>query len=816
MADLYPNVNSVVSNIIEEDIREQQVPPSPNAILIFGTATKGPLNTPTRVDNTNITDLFGSVPNDPYFNTSLVKGFHEIKKTVQNAEIVAVRIGDAKRAALTLYETRAFGGVNAPYSALTDTPSMTFEAKQDGPDGNNIYVSIVGDPSGYPVKMEIEDTNTGATATYDLSADGSIPGAYNRVSALASAINANTSINASIIANANILEGTSTVNIIQLVGGASGAIETEYQVGIGTTAGDKITSITSAYLEGSFRDIGSVNGGLTSAILQETPVKTAAEGDETIASFYSIVEDEVLFGPVLPGVSGEQVLTLAGTNGMVGWTGSNTDIKDVEVYRIDANTGAKTLLTNASEYTWTTGLTVTINAGTINPLGNDADVGDVFTANFKFKTSFVESSTRTGIQPGNRFSYFVAGNTITFGAAQLYDLELNYTTKTQYTIPGDIRISDADGSIIKFVNPLNMPVIGNAVTVEFLYEPELPAVTGSTLASGDVQGGQLTGGNDGRRMTTSSYYNALISGFAGADNTPCRIVVPQGVYIDDTMEAIDNETGLPTTANAGFQTLLSNFLRRKSQYVSECVGIMSTRPLVATNPANPLITEKEAWFAKIVTPSATDSTRAANVMNAIDDFHLIVTTGDLVGSLPEVLGGRSYVPNSANIYAGMKYAHDNLSSLLNKRLPATWISGIVYPIITADRVNTINGMRYTLFTQHALDGSIIIADAPTLARPTSQYVRQYVVDIVFEAVNAVRRVLDPFLGQPNVQSTRQAMESAAKIELQKMSPMKLRGLDVQIVPEGSAISGQTKVRLQLVTAVEIRKIALETRVKLGQ
>lgn len=812
--DLYPNVNSVVSNIIEEDVKEQAVPPSPNAILIFGTATQGNLYSPTRVDTSTITDLFGTVPNDPYYNTSLVKGFYEIKQTIQNAEVIAVRIGAAKRAALALYETRRGSGEYAPFSNSVDTPSISFEAKADGPAGNNIFVTVIGNPSGEPVKMEIEDANTGVTVDYDLSMDGSVPGAYSRVSSLAQAINANSDLNTVLKATPNVIAGSYNITITQMAGSPSGStlINTSYQLNPGVSAGDNILNFTSVFSNGSYTDSASVAGGTTSAILAQTPVKVSDVNVDTITSFYSIVQNEVLIGPVVPGQSGVQNATVVGTAGLTGI--DNTTLKDFVLYRTSAVNGQTTVVSGAN-YT-ISGLSLTINAGVINPHGDDADVGDVYFANYKFSTTFAESKTRSGIQAGDRYSYFVAGNTITFGAAQVYSLELDYSTQTQFTIPGDVQITDAANNIVKFVNPPNYPAIGDTITVEYLYEPELPMVTGGSLKSGEVQAGQLSGGDDGRRMTTAAYYNELIKGFAGADNIPCRLVVPQGVYLDDTMEGIDYETGMPVTTNAQFHLKLIDFIKRKSQYVSECEGIISTRPLSATNPANPSVTEKENWYNSLVTVSSVDTTRAANVMNAVDDFHLVVTAGDMVGSLPQVLGGRSYVPNSANVFAAMKYAHDNLSAMINKRVPATWITGLIYPIITSDRINAVNGMRYTLFTNHAFDGSIIIADAPTAARPASQFTRQYVVDIIFEAVNAVRQVLDPFIGQPNTNATRQAMETTAKIVLQAMSPAKLQALDVQVAPTGSAISGTTTVKLLLTTAVEVRKIALETRVRLGQ
>jgi hypothetical protein len=341
-------------------------------------------------------------------------------------------------------------------------------------------------------------------------------------------------------------------------------------------------------------------------------------------------------------------------------------------------------------------------------------------------------------------------------------------------------------------------------------------VTGAPLPSGRYQASQLSGGDDGRRPTLPEYYRELAKGYIAADNMPCRIVVSQGVYVDDVMTGVDFETGLPTQINAGFHTQLQAFLARHSQYVSECIGIMSVRPMSTTNPAQPTLEERENWFNRLISVDPIDGTVAANVISSIADYHLIVTVGDFILNNSKINNGRLYVEGGHNILAAMKFHHDNRASIVTRDVPNSLVRGMVYKIVAADRVNAINAMRYTLFTEDSDSGAFKISRASTMAAANSQFRLQYNLDITIEAVNAVRRVLKPFIGQPNKVDTREMMRNRAMQELQTMSPDKLLGFDIKVnATRNEAISGKCMVQLQLITAVEILTIIITTKLELG-
>ena len=71
MADEYPFVSGVRSNLIEQQIKQESTPQSPNTILIFGTAEKGPLLTPTRITPANAETIFGANINSAFRIPSL-------------------------------------------------------------------------------------------------------------------------------------------------------------------------------------------------------------------------------------------------------------------------------------------------------------------------------------------------------------------------------------------------------------------------------------------------------------------------------------------------------------------------------------------------------------------------------------------------------------------------------------------------------------------------------------------------------------------------------------------------------------------------
>jgi hypothetical protein len=797
MAGEYPFLSGVRSNLIEEQIQEQSLPPSADAIIIFGTATKGPLYTPTRVTPASVESIFGTSVSDPYEKFNLLKGFHEINGTFPRADIIAVRIGNAKKASLTLYEHQVTSGIYAPQAV--DTASVTLSALAEGNDGNAVTADIYGDTQGIPTRM-IVGLPTGSSVEFDLANQ------YKTPSLLAQAMNADDEVSQFIKTTPNVLSTSGTVTIIEHPS-ISGQIQTTYSL-----AQNNILDITAAYIQSEYDDVDVVPAGRSSATLTRTPIKDQDPNTVTISQVFSIIRNEIAFGPAEPGDIGETSVVLDAASDVKFDNTELNSVRSLVVRKKSGVTGVTTTLELTTDYTFTVSTaTILLNVGLV--------VGDVIYADYEYLTTFAEANVRSALETGNSYSYFIGGNVITFGATQTNPLSLVYNSKSNFAIPGDISLSSAVSGTVRFSINENSPAIGDVVSFEYVFEPELPAPnqpTGTVLPSGKRQASQLTGGTDGRALALAEYYNELAKGYIAADNIPFRIAVPQGVYIDDVMTGVDFETGYDSEMNAGFHNQLSLFLQRHSLYVSECVGIMSVKPMVSENPAQPSLEEREDWYDKLVNVSATDVTRAANVVSSIQDYHLVATVGDFIWAHPAINGGRLYVDGGANMFAGMKFFHDNLTSIVTRNVPKTVIRTMPYKIVSADRLNALIGMRYTVFTEDSDTGNFKAAAAPTLAASTSQFRKQYNLDITIEAINRVRRVLKPFIGQPNKNSVREAMKQAAKQELQLMSPNKLMAFDINIIAtRNEAINGRLQVELTLTTAVEIIQINVRTRLQLG-
>jgi hypothetical protein len=794
MAGDYPFLSGVRSNLIEEQIKEDSLPPSAEAIIVFGTASKGPLYTPTRVTPANVEQIFGTSVNDPYEKYNLMKGFHEINGTFPRADIIAVRVGNAKKAKLDLFEHQVTSGIYEPQP--TDTLSLSLSALDEGNTSNAIVANVYGDSQGLPTRL-IVGLPTGNSVEFDLANQYKVP------SALAAAINSDDEVSQFVRASSNVLSASGNVTVIAHPT-ISGQIQTTYSL-----AQNNILDITSAYVEGGYDDSRIVPAGRTSATLTQSPIKDTDVNTSTITKFFTVELNEKTFEVSDINDVGNTTVTLLGISNS---RFDNTELDSIRnlVVRIKSGTtGVTTTLVETTDYSLAvaTGI-VTLVAPLV--------MGDVIYTDYEYLTTFEEANVRSSIEVGNSYSYFVGGNVITFGSSQNKALTLIYDTKETFAIPGDINLSSAVNGTVKFAINENTPAVGTVVTFEYVFEPELPAPAGTVLPSGKYQASQLNGGTDGRITSLPEYYNELAKGYVAADNIPFRIVVPQGVYIDDVMEGIDFETGLPTQMNAGFHNQLSVFLQRHSLYVSECIGIMSVKPMVSVNPTQPTLDEREAWYSKLVNVSAFDTTRAANVISSIQDYHLVATVGDFIWAVPQVSGGKLYVEGGANMFAGMKFYHDNLTSIVTRTVPKTVIRNMVYKITAADRLNALIQNRYTVFTEDSDTGNFKAAAAPTLASATSQFRKQYNLDITIEAINKVRRVLKPFIGQPNKNTVRESMKLAAKMELQSMSPNKLLAFDINIIAtQNEAINGRLQVELVLTTAVEIVQINIRTRLQLG-
>jgi hypothetical protein len=167
--------------------------------------------------------------------------------------------------------------------------------------------------------------------------------------------------------------------------------------------------------------------------------------------------------------------------------------------------------------------------------------------------------------------------------------------------------------------------------------------------------------------------------------------------------------------------------------------------------------------------------------------------------------GTAYIAPFAAAYAGM------ISILAPQSAPTNKVVKRVRLIrnIKGAKLDQLAGVRVVSLVQKAK--GLVITDAPTAARPDSDYQRLSTVRVVKKVVQDIREVSDPFLGEPNSPSQQNAMQTVieSKIQEQTVPGGGLLRYDIKVSSTPSQrIAGQAIVDLILVPAGELRRIPL--------
>lgn len=164
----------------------------------------------------------------------------------------------------------------------------------------------------------------------------------------------------------------------------------------------------------------------------------------------------------------------------------------------------------------------------------------------------------------------------------------------------------------------------------------------------------------------------------------------------------------------------------------------------------------------------------------------------------------TYYANSAAAYAGMLSELPVKSSPMNKKLKAA--KGLKHTFSSAQR-NALVQNRFVVYKYDSY-GNVVVEDASTAARPTSDYYRVPAMRATKEAVNQVRIATEPFLGEPNDVVNRNAMSAAIAKRLDAMVARgDIQAYNFQIVITGQdKVLGNAKIELTIVPPFEIRKI----------
>ena len=164
-----------------------------------------------------------------------------------------------------------------------------------------------------------------------------------------------------------------------------------------------------------------------------------------------------------------------------------------------------------------------------------------------------------------------------------------------------------------------------------------------------------------------------------------------------------------------------------------------------------------------------------------------------------------YISTVATTVAGKCATLRPSSAPTNKTVRA----GKLIKLVKGYLLDRLAGVRIVSLTSKTK--GVVITDAPTAARPESDYRRYTTVRIVKEAVDLIREVADPFIGEGSSEADRQALKTAIE---EKFSE-KLVGdsiirydLSISATPAQFA-AGQAIANLVLVPKFELRHVYLD-------
>jgi len=164
----------------------------------------------------------------------------------------------------------------------------------------------------------------------------------------------------------------------------------------------------------------------------------------------------------------------------------------------------------------------------------------------------------------------------------------------------------------------------------------------------------------------------------------------------------------------------------------------------------------------------------------------------------------SYVATGAPVYAGMISTLSPSSAPTNKVIPRVRL-----PFrIGTSKLDALAGKRYVMF-QGKSKGNVV-ADAPTAARPDSDYRRLTTFRIVKAVVDAIRNVAEPFIGEGITGASLAALDTAIDMVLSKLKKGGYiqRYEHVLTSTPTQRVQGEANVELVLVPAFELRRIYL--------
>lgn len=431
-------------------------------------------------------------------------------------------------------------------------------------------------------------------------------------------------------------------------------------------------------------------------------------------------------------------------------------------------------------------------------LDNEPQDGSIITVSYEsVEFQLTQLATLGAIQASTSFQeYFAAGEKITFGTAQPADIKITYPAKITYKIGTEAVVSGTNESqIVITAVDRDIDVAGGTVIgLDYYYQPEWVSLNAAQA---------LQGGTDGINMSNAEKYKLLTTLYETIADYSADIFVPLRTYLDDIKIEYDPESGVPVEVNAGFTAQLSTFLEQSLEGVNEAYGIISVKPADGST-----LSDINDWYEKLITSSYADNTRAANVMEILNARLLDVCAMDLI--VTNNVAGAPYITTGEAVLAGMAAKLDPHSATTNKSLGAN-VLGLRYKL-SSKRLNTLTGLRYV--TARIRSGvGVVVTDGVTAASPGSDWERRSTFRIMAAAMDVVRQVGEPYLGEGFSPARKAALETAITkglVQMQELGALQNFTFNIEQTPVENT-RGIARVNLILQPAYELRKIRVTVK-----
>lgn len=168
--------------------------------------------------------------------------------------------------------------------------------------------------------------------------------------------------------------------------------------------------------------------------------------------------------------------------------------------------------------------------------------------------------------------------------------------------------------------------------------------------------------------------------------------------------------------------------------------------------------------------------------------------------------GFGYVSNGAAYYAGM------IASLIPQSAPTNKVAQGAESLVKLPKIKLDALSKYHYVGLKQKNRVFRISDAPTAARPGSDFVRLSTVRVLDRIIDIVREVGEPYIGEPNSTAARLSLETNLRQRLlleQKNNLMQRFEISVTATTK-QRIEGDCDVELVVVPPFEMKKIKVYT------